>query len=209
MSMQIDSARNDLLCMSERDFYIKYIVKTPNWYFSAYRNNNIGEMIAAIDHFRHIIADALSISFHSAHIVGSAKVGFSLSPTAKAFKPFHDKNEKENSSDIDIAIVSNKYFDMFWELLRVNRRVQEKLIYGRIARTIFRGYLNDKDIKEIKQLRNKWHDIISPVNKKLQGDLGIIHPISYRVYRYWEDLEEYQMESIQKLKLKMIGEGAK
>ncbi len=44
---------------------------------------------------------------------------------------------------------------------------------------------------------------MSPVNIELQDNLGFIHPITYRLYRSWTDLEEYQIDSIIKAKEKL------
>lgn len=49
-------------------------------------------------------------------------------------------------------------------------------------------------------LRKGWEEKISKCNILLQGELSIIHPISYRIYRNWEDLEDYQLDGIMKTK---------
>ena len=40
--------------------------------------------------------------------------------------------------------------------------------------------------------------MVAPINKALQDKLRFEHPITYRIYRSWEDLEEYQMQGISK-----------
>ena len=52
----------------------------------------------------------------------------------------------------------------------------------------------------------EWESMISPINKQLQDDLGFVHPITYRVYRSWEDLQEYQLGGISKAMRALEGE---
>lgn len=66
--------------------------------------------------------------------------------------------------------------------------------------SIFRGYINDKVLIEIPSIRTEWLAVVAPINKLLQDELMIVHPITYRIYRSWEDLEEYQIIGIEKTK---------
>lgn len=43
--------------------------------------------------------------------------------------------------------------------------------------------------------------MVAPINMALQDKLRFEHPITYRIYRSWEDLEEYQMLGIAKAKM--------
>src|SRR5215210_5245198 len=57
------------------------------------------------------LGSLLDIDPHDLLMVGSAAVGISLSPT-KNLRPFDDE------SDIDIAVVSQRHFDIAWRHLR-------------------------------------------------------------------------------------------
>lgn len=198
--MCIETIQKDLMELEPKDFYFKYIVKSSNWYFSDYLGYSERELMEKMDSFKEIVSKRLGVNFHNVQIVGSAKVGFSLSPT-KLFTPFHEEAPDKAASDIDIAIISDKLFHYYWDRLRTSKRtyyLQE--YYGRLAKSIFKGFINDKELTKIKGISEEWEDQIRPVNISLQDDLGFIHPISYRVYRSWEDLEEYQINSIRKAK---------
>ena len=52
----------------------------------------------------------------------------------------------------------------------------------------------------INGLQEEWTAIVDPINIQLQDKLRFEHPITYRIYRSWEDLEEYQIEGIKKAK---------
>ena len=193
--------KTDIMQMDAREFYIKYIIKTNNWYFAEYQQTKADELIDKMDQFKEIVSNCFGVSFHSAQIVGSAKLGMSLSPN-KPFRHFVDKacdgNQKE--SDIDIAIISNSLFAEIWDKIREERKKTAIPKYTTITKSIFRGYINDKEFKELDGLRKDWAEKISKCNILLQGELSIIHPISYRIYRSWEDLEEYQLDGITKTK---------
>ena len=70
--------------------------------------------------------------------------------------------------------------------------------YNHLTESIFRGYINEKDLQKVQGLCEEWAELVRPINVALQDELGFIHPITYRVYRSWEDLEEYQIIGILK-----------
>lgn len=45
----------------------------------------------------------------------------------------------------------------------------------------------------------------APINVLLQDKLGFEHPITYRLYRSWDDLEEYQIIGISKARAALRG----
>ena len=188
----------DLLSLEPKDFYFKHIVKSHNWYFSDYLHFEPTELVDRMDYFKEIVSKRLDVNFHNIQIVGSAKVGYSLSP-AKLFTPFHDERQDKPSSDIDIAIISDRLYLKFWNELRHIKKIRYmQAYYNHLTESIFRGYINEKDLQKVQGLREEWTELVRPINVALQDELGFIHPITYRVYRSWEDLEEYQIIGISK-----------
>jgi len=196
--------KQDLLTLDPKAFYLKHIVKSHNWYFSEYLHVPQKEIIDMMDYFKEIVSTNMGINFHSVQIVGSAKIGFSLSPR-KVLSPFHNGDACTDSSDIDIAIVSENLYLHFWDLLRKDERIYNQTYYKFIMSSIFRGYINDKDLKKIDGIREVWDQLVSPINKTLQDKLCFEHPITYRIYRNWEDLEEYQLIGISKAREMLEG----
>lgn len=198
--------RADLLSLEPKDFYFKHILKSHNWYFSDYLHFRPAEVIDRMDYFKEVVSKKFRINFHNVQIVGSAKVGYSLSPQ-KLFTPFHDECPDKPSSDIDIAIISNRLYQEFWDKLRHIKKIRyKKKYYDQLTKSIFRGYINEKDLQEVKELSKEWEEIIRPINLILQDELGFVHPITYRLYRSWEDLEDYQIEGISKSRRSLEGE---
>lgn len=192
--------REDLLSLKPKQFYMKHIVKSHNWYFSDYLRFSQDEIVDKMDYFKEIVSTMLSVNFHNVQIVGSAKVGYSLSPS-KLFSPFHDECPDKPSSDIDIAIISEQLYKKFWDELRQAKKIRYKqAYYNHLTESIFRGYINEKDLMKVDGMCDEWESLIRPINVVLQDTLGFVHPITYRVYRSWEDLEEYQLIGISKAK---------
>lgn len=197
--------RADLLSLEPKEFYMKHIVKSHNWYFSDYLHFSQEEIVDKMDYFKEIVSVKMNVNFHNVQIVGSAKVGYSLSP-AKLFSPFHDEIPNKPSSDIDIAIISERLYKKFWDELRQVKKIRYKQrYYNHLTESIFRGYINEKDLLEVDGLCEEWEELIRPINVSLQDNLGFVHPITYRVYRDWDDLEEYQIIGISKARRSLEG----
>lgn len=200
-----NAIRDDLLELDPYAFYLKHIVKSHNWYFSDYLQFPSDTIVDRMDYFKEIVSSHLQINFHSLQIVGSAKTGYSLSPH-KILTPFHDEKPGVPSSDIDIAIISDRLFHHFWSELRGVRGLWNKQPYfSRLTTSIFRGYINEKDLTAISGPDKEWEALVRPINMKLQDSLGFVHPITYRVYRSWEDLQDYQLGGIAKAKKTLEG----
>lgn len=196
--------KEDLLTLEPRAFYLKHIVKSHNWYFSEYLHVPSDEIVDKMDYFKEIVSTNLGINFHSMQIVGSAKTGYSLSPK-KVLQPFHNRDSRMDSSDIDIAVISEKLYLHFWTLLRNTKGIYNQYYYKYLTASIFRGYINDKNLRNIDGIREEWDDLVAPINVALQDKLRFEHPITYRIYRSWEDLEEYQLIGISKARAALEG----
>lgn len=195
--------KKDLLTLSPNDFYMRHILKSRNWYFSEYLHIPDNEIIDKIDLFKEIVSSIFDISFHSVQIVGSAKVGYSLSEK-KILKPFHEETADSESSDIDVAIVSERLFSKIWDQLRDIKDVYlNGLYYKNLSKSIYKGFINEKDLLRFEEMKKLWSGIIDSSNIKLQDELSFVHPISYRIYRYWDDLEDYQVYGISKASKKL------
>ncbi|MCL2506981.1 MAG: hypothetical protein FWF00_04765 [Endomicrobia bacterium] len=192
-----EDIRNDLLSLSSYDFYKKYILTTDIWYFSKILNINNNDIKNTLTSFQNIISEKLDICELSPQIIGSAKVGFCLSYKKSALSPFR---EEKNFSDIDVALISSRWFNLFWDKFIQAFRYRYYGQFSYITSNVFNGYIQERNLTSIESLRREWESYFLPITKKLQYELGIIHPVSYRIYRRWEDFERYQIKGIDKLK---------
>lgn len=192
MDFSIDTIKSDVVALSTKDFLIKYLLKSDNWYFSEYLGLDSYMSIKRMECLKEILNDKLGVAYHNVLMVGSGKIGYSLSPFKK-FKAF------DEDSDIDIAIISLKMFNELWAKIRL-ASTEEHIFYNSITSSIFRGFINEKHFSNIAFARQYWNNQILDLNRCIQEDVGIQHQINYRIYRSWEDLEDYHINGINALK---------
>lgn len=204
MSYTKEEIEQDLKQQDVKYFYMKYLLRADNWYFENILDIPKENIIHAVDDFKMLVSESMDIGFNNVVMVGSGKVGYSLSPE-KYLKPFYDEGDAK--SDIDIAIISPQLFDFFWRLFRASYNITNKRFYKYISRGIYRGYISDTDIMNIDGCRMEWLEKSNDATKKLQRSMYFRHEIHYRIYRDWKDLEEYHVQAIEILKGEVNGYG--
>lgn len=96
-------------------------------------------------------------------MVGSAKLGFSIAPK-KLWKPFDD------SSDIDMVIVSNRVFEEFWQDLygfNINltaRSEDDERLYRRFLEYFFKGWLRPDVFPFDYPGKQRWFDFFKGIS---------------------------------------------
>lgn len=196
MEFTLDNIKNDIKTLSEKEFLIKYLLKSNNWYFSEYQNESEQHAIQQMETLKEILNKNIGVAFHNVLMVGSGKIGYSLAPN-KDFKKF---DEGDDDSDLDIAIISSKLFEFIWEKIKIEYSIRYTRQYNQIASSIFRGFINERNFIGIDDVRAIWNKKIDNANKEIQKKLSIYHQVNYRIYRSWEDLELYHINGIRKLK---------
>jgi hypothetical protein len=152
--------------------------------------------------WRHEIAKRLNVDPMGIQLVGSARLGYSLSP-GKKFKRF------DGDSDLDIAVVSDEIFDQAWlELRRLiksrreldsQKRYLHKLVFEEcIALDIVLPHLSFGD---------QWSYIRDEIAELLGEGLDN-REINYRLYRNHRALREYQLVGVSTARDRAIEEGA-
>lgn len=194
MDFSLEVIKDDLKKLPEKEFLLKYLLKSDNWYFSEYQNRPYNESVKTMEVLKEILNVHFGVAFHNVLMVGSGKTWCSLAPTKK-LKKFDDG---EDDSDIDIAIISSKLFNELWAQVRFECR--QKYIgiyqYNQIASSVFRGFINEHHFMNFDAVRPHWNKIIDNANKDISKKISIYHSINYRVYRSWEDLEAYHLSGI-------------
>lgn len=95
--------------LSYEQIFQKHIVDGTSYFFEHLLKDSYREY-----KLRHLVAEYLEVHIHEVIIVGSSKLGYSLSPK-NAFRHFDEefrrtKNHR-SKSDLDIAVVSDRLFD--------------------------------------------------------------------------------------------------
>ena len=147
------------------------------------------------------LADRLEIDSKSIVITGSASCGFSLNPY-KNYKEFDD------SSDIDVAIVSEIHFDIAWRTLRnlgtkrydLNAK-QKASLNDHVDRLIYWGTVATDKLLEILPFGKDWSlqllemSKLEPVNNKT---------LNVRLYKDYDALRSYNVANLVNLKNKLF-----
>jgi hypothetical protein len=177
--------KGDLLTVSPDLFASKFIFEAVPFIFAADVDLYIG--------WKTELGTRLAIDPRAIAVVGSASLGFSLNP-AKSFKSFGD------GSDIDVAVVSYRHFELAWDHLRklgaqtlgmpvevqnaITSHKRGYVFAGTIAADFILGYL---------PFAAQW----VPAFAHMAG----ITPtegreVKARIYRDFDSLREYQLRSV-------------
>lgn len=84
MVYSLREIQDDLKQLTEKQFYTKHIIRSDNWYFESYMGKSPEAVIHLIDDYRLIISESFGVSFNSVMMVGSGKLGYSMSPPAES-----------------------------------------------------------------------------------------------------------------------------
>lgn len=208
MVYTLEEIKKDLKELEEKEFYTKHIIRSNNWYFEGYMKKNPSEVLKMLDEYKLIISNEMNVSINSIMMVGSGKLGFSLTPPngvanmddSKTFKPFNDDETIRKKSDLDIAIISSDIFSKYWRLFRKSYKTRFSSTYPYIYQDLYRGYINERNIMEVDGCRAEWLKTAGISKRRLYEELYFKHEISFRIYRSWEDFEDYNLQNISKLK---------
>ena len=141
------------------------------------------------------IATKYDINPQEVLMVGSAKLGFSMSPM-KLWKPF------DEDSDIDMVIISANAFDATWKTLfdfNINltaRAGREDKQYQRFLDYFFKGWLRP-DVFPFTYLgKQEWEEFFNSIS---YGEFGN-RKITGAIFRSFDFYEHYQVINIKTIR---------
>jgi predicted nucleotidyltransferase len=177
--MQIETLRQELRHKSVSRVVNKYILGNDPLCF--------GKDVDLILELKEPIANHFNIHVKSIEIVGSAKLGVSLSE--ERYGKAYDKD-----SDIDLVLVSSELFDMAWhDLLRldfISHQLTEK--DGEYLKecydTIHRGFISPDRLPPASSFGKKWWKIFSDLSNKEKYEY---RKIRGRLFKNWWFVEKY------------------
>ena len=171
----------------------KWIVEKVPFIFS----NNFEKYIK----WKEVLARKIGVDSKAIVLTGSSSVGFSLNPE-KNLRPFSDQ------SDIDIAIISQHYFDMSWHFLRnvgtkrySYTKKENDAIDDHRLRLIYWGTIATDKIIQILPFGKNW---MSALN-----EMALLEPtkdrvINIRIYKDFEALRAYHLNNLKTIKDNLI-----
>lgn len=194
--------KNLIIEKDAEEIYEEFFVGNDVWYFK--------ELLKAsnpsrdYDGVKKLIAKRLGLHSNEIAIVGSAKLGFSVTPTTeKMFKDFCESSEDPKQiSDIDIGIVNAdlfyKLWDAYFDLSYKGGIPDEMKKYMR--KNVFQKFIMiNSEIIDHPNLA-EWFKKIDPCMADLQTVYGISHEVNYRIYESWEAMSRYHVNGLIKLK---------
>lgn len=189
--------KEDLLKIPVNEVYNKYIIGGDVWYFKDKYGENWFDIY---DQFKIFISKKLEVHYNDIAIAGSAKLGFSLNPT-KNFRLFNEE------SDIDIIVISRKYFYLFWDSYRRDSYAEVRTPnFNKVCFGIFRKYIIFDGFKKNNLDYLKWLKKTQGFEKNLQLEFEIENSIHYRIFESWDAAKDYYIASIVKSKKIIQGE---
>ena len=152
--------------------------------------------------WKRILAESIEVDAACIIVVGSAATGTSLSPN-KHFKPFDD------TSDVDVAVISSYHFTESWRYLRMNgdRRlnvdVRTRIAWDEhVKRYIYWGTIATDRLLGILPFGLQWLAAITKMSntRPTEG-----RTINLRIYADYESLRAYQLQSVKNLRDSLFG----
>lgn len=185
MEYSIESFKKD--CINHPPEYVisKWVMEKLPFIFNGNYENYINAKLR--------ISNLLNIDSCSIIFVGSSSTGFSLSPK-KNYKEFDD------SSDIDIAIISYHYFNIAWHtLVNINLYDQVPVAVNSImdhrTRLIYYGTIATDKILGILPFGEIWLNAMTELSNIPEfADKNI----NFRLYKDHESLRAYHVNNINK-----------
>ncbi len=164
---------------------------------------------AGLDALRRYLSGSLRIRNQDAIIIGSAKIGFSLSPDTM-FRQF------SNESDIDVLVVDERLFDTIWQTIlkwhyprRItglagmdipwNRRRRWDLYWGWLVpdQIRYEGISFPEVLKPIRNISTAWFNTFRGISR-LPDFFG--RDVHGRLYRSWENAALYHIDGLRQLR---------
>jgi len=146
------------------------------------------------------LANAIGVDGKAIIFIGSASIGFSLNPT-KSYRVYNE------SSDIDIAIVSRHHFEIAWHTIRnlgtlrhTLNSPQSRSLEDHRNRLIYWGTFDTKHLLPKLPFGKQWFETfeqmtsIAPTKDR---------EINARIYRDFESLTDYHVSNLSKLREKL------
>lgn len=189
--MTVEEMKAAIESKPAEEIYNELYISGDVWLFKKLFKDN---WFLQYDEFKKYIAKKLDVHYNNVGIAGSAKLGFSLNPQ-KDYKAF------DETSDVDIIIVSQRLFYEFWEQYlndSYNLTTRIKNIKY-VCFCIFRKYLT-LDCFRNNDYYNDWQKKTGDFEKDIQLLFQIENDIHYRIFESWDSVKMYYISSINRLK---------
>jgi hypothetical protein len=142
-----------------------------------------------------VVSDRLDVPIKNVAIIGSAKLGYTLTP-GRNFDKFGEE------SDLDLVVVSQDLFDGLWEShLNFKNSIMKgkQYKYSEVAKGVFRHFISisENDISsEMQDYFSEWLGKIGSLKRVIEQEFRTPAEINYRIYDKWKYVEQYHVEGL-------------
>lgn len=154
--------------------------------------------------WKHKLAEGLCIDSSSIVITGSGAFGVSLNP----YKNYRSFDEK---SDIDVAIISEYYFNESWRHLRnLGSTIHgfppsaKQAVLEHVNKYIYWGTITTDRILEYLPFGKEWSKVLVEMSKT---EPTKNRNIKARIYKDYESLRAYQVNNLKQLRTQELEKG--
>ncbi|WP_428666442.1 hypothetical protein [Runella sp.] len=202
--MELNKFKEDCIHQNPDIVVQKHLIDGSSFFF---RSLPEGEEFA----FKKDIANSLDVHIRDIVIVGSGKLGFSIKPDKdnpslylfKKFDYYFEKNNENEKSDLDIAIVSSSLFDQ--QLINLHKHTggytDKTYPYNRkvdFAKYIIKGWLRPDMVPRDYSISSE----VIKVQDDYKRKFG--RKVSIGIYKSWYFFETYHQNNIKSIQLNFI-----
>lgn len=153
--------------------------------------------------WKYALAKKIDVDMTSIILVGSSSVGISLNP----YKNYRLFNER---SDVDVAVISEYYFNEAWRFFRhLGSRIhslspkEKQSIEDHVTKYIYWGTIATDNILPLFPFGYKWQSALN--------EMSLVHPttnrtMKIRLYKDFESLRGYHLNNLRELRNKLLVE---
>ncbi len=202
--MDLEDFKKECLDLDSYIVVQKYLIEGNSYFFE--ENFDYNEEFT----FKKELSECLNVHIRDIAIVGSGKLGFSIKPekvdpSLYLFKEFDydfNKDENEEKSDIDIAIISSFLFDRELLSLYKHTNAYKDLSgfqggYAPHSKSIVKGWLRPDRIPNDYSISSTIDDF------RLKYRLKYKRKINFGIYKSWDYFETYHSNNIKTLKINL------
>jgi hypothetical protein len=149
------------------------------------------------------MGEGLQVDPYGVILVGSACTGFSLSPQ-KNFRAFHAR------SDLDVAVISDRYFDEAWRYLRdlgsnIHKlpAASKRAVNSHRSGHVFDGVIATDQFVQFLPFGKTWVPVLEHASTSAPAD-G--RDVKVRLYRDLFALRSYQRRGVEEARTRLIGD---
>lgn len=204
MEISVEEFKKECISKAPDIVVQQYLIEGDSYFFRKFYSSEEEY------NFKKELSKSLDIHLRDIAIIGSSKLGFSIKPEKSTpglylFKKFDydfEKDEEEEKSDIDVAIISSRVFDL--HLLNIydyTKSYSETATFSgnlnSFAKYIVKGWLRPDKLPNGYKVSETINDLRDELKKKYG------RKVNFGIYKSWHYFETYHQNNINTLSINL------